>query len=202
MRTTTLLTLLLYFALPALAADADGNYAVKGAGIATCADFAKAKEASEREYFMYAGWAEGFISAANLYEDSTFDIVPWQNTDVLATALASYCRNVPTEKFHLAVSRMMQEFFPTRLRQRSPLLVLGTDTKGVVIYAEVLERTRQRLRETGHLDRGGEIGEESSDLDEATADALAAYQAEKDLPITRLPDQLTLLYLFTDVGGS
>ena len=108
MRTITLLTLLLYFALPALAADADGNYAVKGAGIATCADFAKAKEASEREYFMYAGWAEGFISAANLYEDSTFDIVPWQNTDVLATALASYCRNVPTQKFHLAVSRMMQ----------------------------------------------------------------------------------------------
>jgi hypothetical protein len=189
----------LLLALPGVsllqAADTDGNYAVKGAGIATCAAFNDAREAGGREYYMFAGWMEGFLTAGNLYEEETFDIAPWQNTEVLAAALDSLCKRNPQQKFHLAAAGLMREFFPARLRQQSLPVVVGGEEDGVVVYQEVLDRVASRLRELDYLGEGMAAGD-------ATATALARYQEAMDIPVTRLPDQLTLLYLFTDVGDS
>jgi len=177
------------------AADPDGNYAVKGAGIATCSAYNAAREGGGREYYMFAGWMEGFLTAGNLYEEETFDIAPWQNTEVLAAALDSWCKRNPQQKFHLAAAGLMREFFPARLRQQSTPVVVGGDEDGVVVYQAVLDRVTARLRELGYLG-------ESLAAGDATATALGRYQEAMEIPVSRLPDQLTLLYLFTDVGES
>jgi len=181
--------------VPLFAADADGNYAIKGAGIATCDAFNQARESEGREYYMFAGWLEGFLTAANLYEKDTFDVAPWQNTEVLAAALESWCKRNPTEKFHLAAAALTREFFPARLKQQSTPIVVGGEEDGVVLYEAVLDRVAARLRELGFLGDVMATGD-------ATAAALGRYQNEMEIPVTRVPDQLTLLYLFTDVGES
>ena len=180
---------------PVRAADQNGNYAVKGAGISSCAAFNAARETKGREYYMFAGWIEGFLTAANLYEDETFDVAPWQNTEVLAAALDSWCKRNPTEKFHLAAAALTREFFPARLKRQSVPVVVGGEDDGVVLYQEMLDRVSVRLRELGYLGEGMAAGD-------ATATALGRYQEAVDIPATRLPDQLTMLYLFTDVGES
>lgn len=195
MRVVACLLLALASTAPLQAADTDGNYAVKGAGIADCAAFNEAREAGGRQYYMFAGWMEGFLTAGNLYEEDTFDIAPWQNTDVLAAALDSLCKRNPQQQFHLAAAGLMREFFPARLKQQSVPVVVGGEENGVVVYQEVLDRVTIRLRELDYLGEDKVAGD-------ATATALGSYQEAMDIPVTRLPDQLTLLYLFTDVGAS
>lgn len=184
------------------AADSEGRFAVKGAGAARCEDFLAAREGRGKRYFMYAGWVEGYLSAANLYERESFDLAPWQNTEVLVTLLARVCRQAPEESVHTALGGMMQLLYPTRLQRRSPLLALETDGQGVALYAEVLQRVRTRLAKDGYLDAGAADAASPSALDAATAEALARYQQARAIPVTRLPDMLTLVHLFTDVGDA
>jgi hypothetical protein len=191
-RITTLLVLLAVAASPAFAADNDGHYAVKGAGNTTCQDFLAARAEGGQRYFLYGGWIEGFLSAANLYEENTFDIVPWQNTDVLATALAAHCRGRDDTPFHLAVARVMQSEFPDRLKERSALVGMESGDKAVAVYAQVLRRLQERLRTLGHYDAAPTGAD-----DAATREALRSFQQAQDLEATGLPDQVTLIYLFT-----
>jgi len=197
-RAALVATVLLASAAPAIAADADGNYAVKGAGMARCADFLAARErGDEKAVFMFAGWAEGFVSAANLYEDDTFDAAPWQGTDVLAVLLSAACRRTPDDAFHLAVARVMRELFPARLDTASARVVVGEGERELVIYDAVVGRVRRRLAALDYLD----AAEPDAGWNASAADALGRFQADRGLDATRVPDQLTLLYLFTDAGS-
>jgi hypothetical protein len=176
--------------LPAWPADAEGHYAVKGVGNTTCAGFLEARAALSPRYQMYGGWIDGFLSAANLYESDTFDIVAWQNTDLLASLVASRCEPQPDVPFHLAVSRTMQGLFAQRVRSRSDVVGFAGDDggRGVALYRTVVERMGERLRSLGYV--------ASADVPtEALQAALRAFQADRQLPVTGLPDQVTLLYL-------
>jgi len=176
----------------AFGADTDGNYAIKGAGNTTCKDFLAARSERGQRYFLYGGWIEGFLSAANLYEQETFDIVPWQNTDVLASALATHCKGRERTPFHIAVSRVMQSQFPDRLKSRSSIVGMESGGQAVALYAEVLLRVQEKLKGLGHY-----AAEPSGVDDSATRAALRSFQVAKGIKATGLPDQVTLIYLLT-----
>jgi hypothetical protein len=175
---------------PASAADADGRFMVKGAGTATCERFLTARQKKDAEYVSLAGWLDGYLTFMNQSEDRTFDVAPWQGTELLLSAVAVECRRNPEASFHGAAYRVATSLRPGRLQAKSPPVTATVDGKSMVLYAEVVTRIQQRLKLRGLF-----APEPGGSYDAATAAALRAFQRDQQLPETGLPDQLTLAKL-------
>jgi hypothetical protein len=172
------------------AADQEGRFMVKGAGIATCEAFLAAQQARGPEFISFAGWLDGYLTFLNQAEAGTFDVAPWQGTELLLAAVAADCRRDPTATFHAAAYRIARGLRPGRLPAKSPPAAARVGEQSVVLYEEVIVRIQQRLKLRGLYD-----GEVSGRYDPATAAAMRAFQRENQLPETDLPDQVTLAKL-------
>lgn len=185
-----LIALILAWTMPAKAADADGNFVIKGAGTASCASLIEAKAARDGRYSSIAGWLDGYLTAQNELRAGTFDLAPWQQTELLLAALAGWCRSRPQDTLHTAVFRLVESLQSGRLAERSALVTIGDDSSQVVVYSAVWERVQQRLKLRGFYD-----GDITGVEDARSRDALRAFQAARELPVTGLPDQPTLAQL-------
>lgn len=181
-----LLFALLLLTAPAAAADRQGRFAVDGAGAAPCTLFLDARTRRDQRYFMFGGWIDGFTSAMNIYERDTFDITPWQSTDLIAAAVAERCQSDRGLTVGAALGQVSRRLMRDRLRARADILVAGDSRRGVPIYADTLRQaqTLLKLPATGRWDA-------------RTRDALAAFQRARRVPVTGLPDQVTLYLLLT-----
>lgn len=174
-----------------LAADSAGKFAVKGAGITRCSHYVTQVDEKKSEFYVYAGWIEGYLSGVNGYQKDTFDIAPWQNTKLLALMLAAHCRENPQESFAQAVRRMTEALFPRRLREQSEMLLARSGNKGIRLYRAVVEQVQLAL-----ADRGLYSGQTDGEYDKNTREAVLAYQKKEKLEENGLPDAATLLRLF------
>ncbi|MEO0411721.1 MAG: peptidoglycan-binding domain-containing protein [Pseudomonadota bacterium] len=199
-RITAAAAAVILWAAPTSAADQTGNYATRGAGNTRCSDFTQARKDSAERYANYGGWIDGFLSGVNLFEDDTFDIAPWQSTNLLAAALGRYCGNNPTLAFHIAVSRLVMQLGDTRLLTNSKLQVHSGKGKQsevqIAVYDAIIRRAQERLKGLGLLK-----GETNSDLSETMRKALVAFQKREKLEQSGLPDQATLLVLLAPMDG-
>lgn len=175
---------------PAPAADADGRFMVKGGGAAACDVFVESQKSKNDQFISFAGWVEGYLTYLNQREASTFDVAPWQSTELILAAVAGRCRRDPSASFHQAVYQVTADMRASRLQSRSELVTATVGEQSVVLYRAVVERIQTRLGQRGLFD-----GDPTGEFDAATAAALRAFQAERDLPATGLPDQLTLANL-------
>ncbi len=172
------------------AADGEGRFMVKGGGRASCQTFLTAQQARNPEFVSLAGWLDGYLTALNQSETATYDIAPWQGTELLLAAISSECRRDPAQSFHTAAFRITESLRGARLVESSELVTATVGEQSVVVYREVVKRIQQRLQLRGHYT--GELG---GDYDAATIEAMKAFQAAKKLPVTGLPDQVTLTNL-------
>lgn len=177
-------------AAAALAADRDGKFMVKGAGTAGCPRFLAAQQQKNAEFVSFAGWLDGYLTRVNERDTQTFDVAPWQGTELLLAAVSAECRRDPKSTFHAAAYRVVASLVPARLQQQSPPATATVDGRSVVLYAAVITRLQARLKQ-----RGTYAGEPNGRYDAATVAAVKAFQREKQLPETGLPDQLTLANL-------
>ncbi len=166
------------------------SFAVKGAGRVSCARFLEERSKRSAAYRLFGGWRNGYLSAIKFLDKDTFDIAPWQRTDTLAAALASYCTKFPREPFYAAVIRMERSLRPARLQEPSKTLELEHDGKPLLIYVAMLKRAQTVLREAGHFK-----GESHGLFDSATQASLKAFQRAQSLKETGMPDQVTLYRL-------
>lgn len=198
--TTALLAAIVFSASTASAADQTGNYATRGAGNTRCSDFIKARQDGDERYANYGGWIDGFLSGVNLFEEDTFDIAPWQSTNLIAAALGRYCSNNPTLAFHVAVSRLVVQLGDTRLLTNSKLQIhkgKGEQSEvQIAIYDAIIRRAQERLKGLGLLE-----GDTNSALSETMRKALMAFQKSNKLAQSGLPDQATLLVLLAPMDG-
>lgn len=181
----------LLIAVPAHAIDKQGRFAIDGAGAAPCSLFLDARAKRDQRYFMFGGWIDGYTSAMNVYEPKTFDVTPWQSTDLIAAAVAEQCRRTPKFTMHEALVEVSGSLRRGRLETRSPLVVAGPNVPGApVIYQATLKQAQARLKvaQTGKLDT-------------ATRSALTDFQKRNKLPATGLPDQATLYSLLGRSAG-
>lgn len=173
------------------AASKGGEYAVKDAGRATCERYVAVRKEKAQAYFLYLGWISGYLSAYNRFAEETVDIVPWQNTDLLAAFVENHCRNNPQQPFAKAVDALIAALAPMRLRSGTEMVQAKSGEQAIAIYKEIMRRTQQVLTELGHY---------SGDLDglygEGTRKAIEAFQRAKNIPVTGLPDQATLFNIF------
>jgi peptidoglycan hydrolase-like protein with peptidoglycan-binding domain len=175
---------------PALAADAEGRFMVKGGGRASCQIFLGAQQARSPEFVSLAGWIDGYLTALNQSEHATYDIAPWQGTELLLAAISSECRRDPAQSFHTAAFRVTESLRAARLIEHSELVTATVGETSVVLYREVVRRIQERLRLRGLF-----AAEPDGNYDGRTIEAMKAFQAEKELPVTGLPDQVTLARL-------
>jgi len=187
-----LLTALLAACLlaPALAADREGHFMVKGGGRASCQTFLEAQQTRNQEFVSLAGWLDGYLTGLNQSEADTYDLAPWQGTELLLAAISGQCRRDPSQTFHAAAFRVVESLRAARLIERSELVSATVGGQSVVLYREVVRRIQQRLKL-----RGLYAAEPAGDYDSATIEAMKAFQAEKGLPVTGLPDQVSLANL-------
>lgn len=176
---------------PAMAADAAGSFAVKDVGLARCETFTDAVKAKdEGKVARYVGWLGGFLTATNQRVPETFDLTPWQNSRTLTAYLANHCGKNPDLRFGAAVVQLSTALHEDRLREKTDLVPIEHDGQTHYVYREALLRAQAALADlgmySGNLD--GNFGEQ-------TRTALKAFQAQKALPDTGLPDQETLFRL-------
>lgn len=172
------------------AADSERRYAVKAAGNAKCEQFSAVYKKRGPEFFLFAGYVHGFISAINARSPATYDIQPWQSDLVTMASLARACDTRPDERFANVVSRMIVSLEAQRLTEYSQSLPVEGAAEGRM-YREVIYRMQTRLKALGFFD-----AEPNSELDQTTRDSLRLFQAGNGLEETGSPDQRTLLRLF------
>jgi hypothetical protein len=187
----------------ALAADADGKFAVKGVARTHCTTFVKVweerREAPQR-YALYAGWMDGYLSALNERTAGTYDLTSFEGTELLGNFVYSNCKRAPEQPFFNMMRGLVQALNGHRLPSQSPLVLIeGTvelsdgESRDVRIslYEETIRRAQNSLKSTGAYD--GEVDGVYSD---ATRAAVKTFQTDNGLRVSGLPDQFTLMRLF------
>lgn len=181
----------LALATSAVAADKAGHFALKGAGLASCTRFVEALQSESKEALLFAGWVHGYLTAMNEVNAETYDILPWQQPNMVLLSLDQYCRANPELRFFQAVVAMRRSLESQRVTEQSALVEIPTGGKRIRLYRTTIEMLQIRLADLGH-ERVRPTGE----FDEVTRAALTEYQRGRNLPTTGWPDQNTLKALF------
>ena len=179
----------------AFAADKNGSFAVRSAGMMTCETFVQEKVEKSKSLNLYMGWIDGYISAANQYTNDTFDLVPWGNTVLLATLIENHCKANPEQRFYIAVNQLVGALMQVRITEKNDFIETKHGDNSTYLYKSILVQVQQKLTENG-LFKGKSNGEFGDD----TRLALEAFQKANKLKVTGLPDQLTLYKVFGGIG--
>lgn len=181
--------------LPTIAADANGDFAVRGAGRIACAELQDALQAKDQQRLtIFATWIDGYVTALSQTGEDTFDAAPWMTTELLLALAGQSCANRPDADVMAVVGRLMAELRPIRLAERSPLLKIDEGDAATVLYRETVERARARLEALGYgFETEGVVGRAAH---EELRKNLLAYQEASGLPPSGRLDQHTLLNLF------
>lgn len=181
----------LTFSNPIQAADEAENFAVKGAGLARCNDYIEARRSNAPAFYQFGGWINGYLTALNQLKPETYDLAPWQSSDLLAGVILRNCRENPENRFINTVAAMVDSLNAQRILTKSPFVEAHAGETRIRIYQELLRRTQEKLAESGLYQ-----GEPTGLFDQETEDGLRAYQKAGRLIETGLPDQATLLAMF------
>jgi hypothetical protein len=175
----------------ALAADVGGKFAIEGAGLQTCEAFVTAWGAGSSDIALYGGWIDGYLTGLNQFLPETYDLAPWQITQTLLGMTKSVCDQSDSDKRFIDaffdVVRLLQ---PGALKRESGAIGLTHDGRSTVMYADIIVLLKARLIELGKLEATAD-----STFDSTTAEALKAFQSERGLVESGLPDQQTLFEL-------
>jgi hypothetical protein len=189
-----LVACLLALAGPVSAADAEGRFAGHGPGIARCDQMLEAIAVDGPDRPLYVGWIAGFLTATNAYKPQTYDVAPWQPVEFVANVVMEQCSRNPEAAVTEVALAVVERLAADRLQTRSDVSTVAHGGREVQIYRETLRRAQARLRDLGHYDGGvdGAYGPR-------TRQALEAFQRDRGVPVTGLPDYATLLALFYDL---
>jgi hypothetical protein len=169
------------------AADGSGNFALRGVGLATCAQFLQASEERQENVLLAGGWLEGYMTAINQLLPETFDIAPWQNTDTILALVKHNCERNRDQRFFAVVTAMVEFLAENRLKEQSDRVMAEAHGQRVAIYTEVLRDVQQELIDQGLLE-----GNADGQFGAKTQAALEEFQKKENIQVTGLPDQVTL----------
>ena len=186
-----ILILASFFAMPlAHATDNNDAYAIKGAGITSCSNFIKSAQNKDKTLYIYGGWIEGYFTASNQHFQDTFDLAPWQTTQLLLKIVESVCTKNPSLKFHQVLNSMAVEMGKQRLNKGGKFVKIN-DSLNYVLQEEVIARMKHALKAKGYYS-----GEINGTYGDSIKTAIKRFQKEVGQPETGLPDQGTLYELF------
>lgn len=173
-------------ALPAYAQSG----AIEGPGTQLCSKLVEVRNDDAAGYVAFGAYLSGFLAAANVYEDDTYDLTPWQPLEVSLAQVVKYCEANPDQPVINGISAYIAYLRENRLTEKSETVVAQNGDQAVQIYAEMVTRIRRELR------KGNYLAEDGTGFDASVVAALARYQRDQGLTRTGLPDVRTLIKMF------
>lgn len=184
---------LLLASLPAaaMAADAKGNFAVRGVGSQSC-KLLNDQLAQKNPTIGLAleSWVGGFLTAVNRMQGDTFDASPILANGALAQMVANVCQRAPTSAVETVTYDIVKALAPARLRAASTNVEAKAGANTVVLRKDTLVAMQAELARQG-LDKEAATGL----FTPATSAALKAFQVKAKLTQTGLPDPATTIAL-------
>jgi peptidoglycan hydrolase-like protein with peptidoglycan-binding domain len=174
------------------AADAQSRFQAYGLGRLSCKRFVEMCEGKKEECKLTGTWLQGYLTGFNALNQDTFDLLPWQPSELVAEFSFNVCKQNPDAAFLQVVNEVVREvLYPQRITSASERTKIGEGENATYLYRDTVRRLQQRLVETGHLTGGvdGSFGP-------GTQGAVEAFQRSAGLPPTGIPDQRTLIALF------
>ena len=177
----------------ALAADVEGAFSIRGAGLLTCEVYTEQRAERSNAYLMIGGWIDGYITARNQFEQDTYDVTSYESTELLAAIIDNHCQNNPEDRLFAVVNSIFVKLGGERIRERSPFVTAEIDGREARLYRETVRRLQSKL-----MERGLYSGEINGLLSDATIAAIRGYQdGVPQFEATGFPDQTTLWSLLT-----
>lgn len=169
------------------AADKQGQFAVRGAGLISCAVFAQEQAARGDVYKIVSSWVDGYVTGVNQYAPDTYDLLSFETTELLMAILDRHCRVHPTDPVFGVLMKLFDQLKADRLREKSTKLTLSKDKREATHYVELVRRVQRKLQKHGlyHGDIDGEFNPD-------TSRAIASFQKSIGFEPTGFPDQTTL----------
>ena len=184
--------LLLGTAAAAEAADAQSRFQAYGLGRVPCKRFVEVCESKKEECKLTGTWMEGYFSAFNALSRDTFDILPWQQPELIAQFTFNVCKQNPDAPVLEVVNELIRKLLvPTRVQTAADRVKIGDGDQAVMLYRDTVRDIQQQLDKSGHLD-----GKADGAFGPGTKAAIEAFQKQAGLKPTGIPDQRTLIALF------
>lgn len=181
-------------ALSAPAATTEGLFAARGIGAQACDSIgATAEEGRDAAVAALSTWIAGYVSHANRVTPDRFEVTPIVDNRVLAAIVVQLCAQNPTSLIENVFASVLDLTAAGGQATESDLIELRNGDAVTTLRAAALTQVQQALAGLDLLAQ--------ADVDGAygprTRNALTAFQEQRSLAPTGLPDPVTLLNLFS-----
>lgn len=180
----------------ARAADPNGDFAVVGPGARSCAEFRGLVDSSSRDSLLFVAWFQGYLSRTNLQTDNTYSVLPTVDANASATLLYRVCTNNPEASVERAADTLVTLFQPLAVTSMSEIVRIKEGERTLEIWQDTLLKIQQLLK-----DRGLYSGTVDGLYGPGTRDALVAFQKERKIGETGVPDLDTLAAVLAILRG-
>lgn len=171
----------------ALAADANGNFTIRGVGQETCQSFLTGI-ADPAGSARYISWLMGYVTAENRLLKDTYDLLPTLDGIDFVRTVGLVCRSRPQENLAIAANNTLAALAPLRQATETPLVTMASRGKSIQVRQGMVQALQGGLAAKG-LYKGERTGQPSADLTKA----IEALQQREKLAVTGLPDIDTLI---------
>lgn len=175
------------FAADVQPADKQGQYAIRGAGLITCALYTQERAARGDVYLMTAAWADGYITGINQHAPQTYDLLSFEGTELLMAILDEHCKTNPTDPVFAVLASLFKKLWPDRVTGKSDKTAIVIAEREAKHYVELIKRVQKRLQAKRLYS-----GEISGKYSPQTIEAMKRFQKSIGFATTGFPDQLTL----------
>ncbi len=169
------------------AADEQGRYGVRGAGLVSCDVYEREREARSSVYHVIGGWIDGYITGSNQHAIATYDVTSFESTEMLAAVISENCKQHPKATVFAVLRSLIDQASQDRLKQSSEKIPVRDGDRTVLLYERLVERVQRRLAAAEFYQ-----GDIDGTFNPATRDALKLFQQSRQLEPTGFPDQVTL----------
>lgn len=175
------------------AADKNGRFATKGAGLLTCEEMRTVTRENPALLTRFAGWTAGYVSATNFVSDNTFDVAMFETAETIFQYVYEHCARNPNDNFSVATGLMVEVLRASKVQEFTNFSRFHPSSK-YQYYEQTVERVFATLIGKGLLNPTTEQPTET----EIVA-AISKFQEQEGLPVTGDADQLTLVNLLRDI---
>ncbi|MGE0669159.1 MAG: peptidoglycan-binding domain-containing protein [Sphingomonadales bacterium] len=175
------------------AADARGEFVLRGIGAQSCESGLAMVKADQRNAADLASWITGYVTALNRVTPGTYDLLPITDVTALVQIVGGMCSASPRSSMEEVVARMVQSLSAARIGGASPMVEASEDGRKVLVRAATLSAMQRKLTEA-RLYKGPVDGQ----FGDKTSDALKKYQKRRKLDQTGLPDTRTVLHMLVE----
>lgn len=189
-RILSLLILICLMPTRSYAVDSQGGFALKGAGMLPCKIYLAERERRSEVYYLIAGWVDGYVSAYNQLQPSTFDVLSFETLELLLKVVDANCQKNPDVILYKVVTSLVKKVEENKLAEASTRQTIQDGVRKTTLYTATIKQMQTKLAALKFYN-GAVDGLFSQSLKKA----IAAYQAQQGFEDTGFPDQATLWQL-------